>query len=116
MVRVNAHGVKIGKLSTIHKSFEAGGVPLDITKEDVNDWKRQHDEAMAASGLPAAFRNMMPIDVAYSGCWLGKELRARGASEERVAELCRENGASMDFAGFWTRARAILEREFPAKQ
>ena len=64
----NAQGVNIKKVSVMHTTFEDGGVPTDITKEEVKDWERQRSEAGPLAAL-------IPIDVPFSSCWLGKKLR-----------------------------------------
>jgi hypothetical protein len=80
---VNKHGVRIAKVSAAHKSFsKASCIPADdITPAVLEDWERQHAEATGGSAL---FARMIPIDLTYSGCWLGAKLRAAVNDGKRV--------------------------------
>jgi len=98
------NGVGIKTVSAVHATFEDGGIPTDMTKEDVARWKRQRKTA-APAGVPAFFLELIPIDVPYSGCWLGDRLRETGAlSEHEIADVVTAHGASMDVATMWRRA------------
>jgi hypothetical protein len=72
---VKKHGVRIAKVSAAHKSFsKASCIPADdITPAVLEDWQRQHAEATGGFSI---FADMIPIDLTYSGCWLGAKLRA----------------------------------------
>jgi hypothetical protein len=97
-MQVNSAGVRIAKVSCLHATFEAGGVPTTITRADVRRW----NEALWDSGGSGLF-STTPIDVTLSSCWVAEQLQACGLDSEAVNQALVSHGASRP-GDMWRRA------------
>lgn len=110
----NTHGVRIGEISSVHKTFEESAIPDDITPEDVADWKVQIKESEAKEDLIGYRR---PLDVSMCKCWYasrarrlvdkdGKRRVSDAHIEETVKRISREG--FYDPKGTWKWASMIF--------
>jgi len=76
-------------------------MPNDITKEDVKNWKKAHNEATLGGIMP------VPVDVTYAGCYIGEKLRKdKLLSRDEIDDLLFALGrhSFMDIKNTWKRA------------
>ena len=108
MSKINKHGVNIKEVSKYVKTWTKY-MPVDITKEDVASFKRQHDEA-SMGGLLA---NLISIDVTFPGCYIASRLReSRKMSEDDIQGLLFTLGrvAAFDQKGHWKRCMQVYKK------
>lgn len=110
---VNKHGVHLKDITSVHKSVtKKNRIPFDdITKEQLATWKRVDEETRRNSPLGTISSSLVPIDVTYSGMWLGEKLRELGVDEERISTINFNLGrrALLKRNEIWADAQSVVE-------
>lgn len=109
MSRINDNGINIKEVSD-HVKMWYKYMPQDITQEDVNNFKSQHQQAVGDDDLMGG---IISKDVTYPGCYIASRLRESGKmSDEEIDSLLFDLGkqAFMDQKGHWKRCMQTFQK------